>query len=824
MRSVYFLILVALPLARPTHAQPVRVSGVYPAFAAFNSPPDRPRPAMEAGLGALVNWAGKLWYLSYDSHNLYNGPEKLHTVDSRLRHEERPESVGGTHACRMIHRESNQLVIGPYFVDSAGRVRVVPRQTLPGRLTAVTRHLTDPARKVLFFTQEGSLYEVDVRTLAATVLFRKPLPGWHGKGAYTSQGVVVLSNNGEEPAPSPFWQVDYSDYPRSMQKTLAEVNAYLQTPNPTGPEDLGALGEWNGQTWTLVARRQYTEVTGPGALRGAARPDEPVWATGWDDRSLLLSVRDAGRWEHRRFLKPSYSLEGPNGSYTEWPRIRPAGGGRYLAFMNGGLFDFPATMSHRNAAGLRPRCSLLRTVTDWDTLGRELVLASQETSVHGIQWSATPVPGQPQANLHFTRFGDLPAKGPAVGWGGVWRHDTVRANAPSDPLHLAGYAHRTLHLSHRGSRAVRFTLEIDPDGTGRWVRWRTVALSPGGYAALTLPPSLRGEWLRVRSDRATVASAYLHGYSARPARAGEAAIFDGLVRAGTEPPAGQSVLRPGFPTRNLQYLLTDATGRQTYREVDETLAIRPVTDTAAVNLLNRTHQPTAIFTEDAASILVERFDGLRFRLPKGPAPLPKRSQRTLREVVQERFLANLRGTFYEIPRYGRGERNQVNQPDFRRMKPVASHALALDDYTTWRGLLVLSGVRPDAPPDGHVFRAPDGAALWFGEVDDLWKLGKPTGTGGPWLGTPVRANEPSDPYLMTGYDRKTLRLRHDAPRAVRVTVEVDFLADGSFHPYQTLTVPAGKTLDYNFPTGFSAHWVRFRTDTACAATAQLTYR
>ena len=44
--------------------------------------------------------------------------------------------------------------------------------------------------------------------------------------------------------------------------------------------------------------------------------------------------------------------------------------------------------------------------------------------------------------------------------------------------------------------------------------------------------------------------------------------------------------------------------------------------------------------------------------------------------------------------------------------------------------------------------------LWFGAIDDLWKLGKPVGVGGPWKHTAVKAGKPSDAYLMTGYDKK----------------------------------------------------------------------
>jgi hypothetical protein len=158
----------------------------------------------EAGIGALVPWADKLWLLTYPAHVFAGGNDKLYQIDGQLHLTARPESVGGTHADRMIHRESNQLIIGPYFIDARGTVRVVSPKLMPGRLTAVARHLTDPANKVYFATMEEGFYEVDVHSLAVKVLHKDRnvggknfLPGVHGKGCYSGQGRLVFANNGQ---------------------------------------------------------------------------------------------------------------------------------------------------------------------------------------------------------------------------------------------------------------------------------------------------------------------------------------------------------------------------------------------------------------------------------------------------------------------------------------------------------------------------------------------------------------------------------------------------------------------------------------------------
>ena len=72
-------------------------------------------------------------------------------------------------------------------------------------------------------------------------------------------------------------------------------------------------------------------------------------------------------------------------------------------------------------------------------------------------------------------------------------------------------------------------------------------------------------------------------------------------------------------------------------------------------------------------------------------------------------------------------------------------------------MLTLSGIRKDARTSNSVYMNKEKTAgLWFGSIDDLWKLGKPVGHGGPWMNTLVKSGAMSDPYLMTGYDKKTL--------------------------------------------------------------------
>ena len=170
----------------------------------------------------------------------------------------------------------------------------------------------------------------------------------------------------------------------------------------------------------------------------------------------------------------------------------------------------------------------------------------------------------------------------------------------------------------------------------------------------------------------------------------------------------------------------------------------------------RVKAPTV--TLDAASAII--IEGRsRYRVPASAGydkPWATGWPRVAREVVTERMLVNIAGSFYVVPR--------GNSGGVPRMKPICTHNKRITDFCSWRGLLVLAGCRTDAKPDGHYFAAPDASAgLWFGDIDDLWKMGKPRGVGGPWKDTAVEPGQPSDPYLMAGYDRKTLTVSHDAP-------------------------------------------------------------
>jgi hypothetical protein len=182
----------------------------------------------------------------------------------------------------------------------------------------------------------------------------------------------------------------------------------------------------------------------------------------------------------------------------------------------------------------------------------------------------------------------------------------------------------------------------------------------------------------------------------------------------------------------------------------------------------------------------------------------------IRHAQTERFLMDVHGMFYELPpfTYGKG---------IWGIRPICVHLRLVPDFCYWRGLFVMAGDQIDRE-EGQ-----PQSGLWFGNIDDLWRMGKPSGWGGPWWQDEVPAGTRSDPYLMTGFDHKVIHLANDSEKGVRFSVQVDFLGNGVWKDYDSFPVAGGGYLHHEFPEGYSAHWARVSVDEDCRATAYFTY-
>ena len=950
-------IAIMLSFASPTFSQQ-HWSGVYPHLTMWNG-------EGECGTGAVVPWQGSLWAVTYAPHQPGGSSDKLYEVTSRLEQKIFEGSVGGTPANRMIHRESNQLLVGPYVIDSQKAIRVLPPSKMFGRLTGTARHLTDPGRKVYYATMEEGLYEVDVTSLDVNCLIRdgnngapptglvSKLPGYHGKGLYTGQGHLIYANNGDR---DPRVKVD-----------------------PTVPS--GALATWQGQgDWQLVRRNQFTEVTGPGGIEGNTNPTrDPVWALGWDAKSVLLALFENQHWHYYRLPKGSHSYDGAHGWNTEWPRIREIGEDHLLATMHGTFWKFPPSFSRSSSAGIAPRSNYLKVIGDFCRWQNRVVFGCDDSAASEFLNTRAfkakhASPGQSNSNLWFVEPKTLDQLGPVIGRGSVWLRERVKAAEPSDPYLFSGYDHRQLSLTHGNKEPVTFTIEVDRAGANQWQPLRKIEVPPGTAVFHVFQMQEEGAWIRLTSNQdAENVTAHLQYRNVDQRTTQNDPLFQGLVSVEQKPHSFGLMRSLTFNRLGLVASENSDGKDASFYELNQEMELKPSQSNFQSGFIAKVSQPVDGITVDSASVIVVE-DGKRYRLPKNDqfanvlpkskhgasladqlkqhlaigakvrtssvhanyqashavdgvvsdnerwigkndgevwieidlgqpktiqsiwvitgwqddrqyvaqnfdiqmkqndvwktvpggairdnqlvrreivfqkpittqqlrltsntddflriyeiAPFASRldvrensiagfsQARICREVATERDLLNFHGTFYELP--------ARNAQGLAKIRPIATHNLAIHDFCSHNGLLLFTGI--DASTQSHhIIRSNDGkAAVWAGVVDDLWKLGKPRGTGGPWYRTDVVANEPSDPYLMTAYDHKQLAISSSNDATFRIEVDID--GTGLWIPYQSFSVQAGQTLEHTFPKGFSAYWVRAVSDVDTNATVTFHYQ
>jgi hypothetical protein len=183
----------------------------------------------------------------------------------------------------------------------------------------------------------------------------------------------------------------------------------------------------------------------------------------------------------------------------------------------------------------------------------------------------------------------------------------------------------------------------------------------------------------------------------------------------------------------------------------------------------------------------------------------------IRHAETERLLMDAHGTFFELPPFAYNDQ-------LWGIRPICTHLRVVPDFCHWRGLFVMASDQID-----HDEGQPQ-SGLWFGNIDDLWKMSKPSGWGGPWWDTALKAGEVSDPFLMTGYDAKVIHLTCSAKKPTRFDVEVDFLGDGHWVPYVSFELSRKRPyIHHEFPLAFSAHWARIKVNNDCTATAYFFY-
>ena len=461
-----------------TSRSPVRlvidVNGVFPNLTVIGT---SDKGCSESGIGALIPWANKLWMIGYVAH-IHGSGIGLYEISEDMTMVKRPESVTGTFANRMVHNPSEQAIIGPHFIDKNGNVRTC-KELSKHRLAATMVHLTDPENKVYFLTMEGLFYECDVHTLKATLLFNLvkeleiPSTGYvHFKDGHTGNGRVVVANN----------SYDERDF---LDQSYA-----------------GRLAEWDGKSdkWTIIEKTAFIGVGGKNSSTYSGRSiyGNPIFATGWDKKSVILMCYNdrTNDWKRYRLPKGSHSFD--HAWNTEWMRIREAQTERFIMDVFGIFYELPMMTYGGFVWGIKPVSYHLRIVPDFCFWRGMFVLAGEQTD-HGV--------GQPQSGLLFQNIDDLWNYGKPRGWGAVWQNDTVKSGSLSDPYLMTGFDKKVLHLKNEGNNDLKVTIEVDYLGNETWEEYKTIDLKSKEYKYHIFPDGYAAHWVRLRINGESVLTA-----------------------------------------------------------------------------------------------------------------------------------------------------------------------------------------------------------------------------------------------------------------------------------------------------------------------------
>ena len=453
------------------------VSGVFPnlALVANHS------PRTEAGTGGLMPWANRLWIITYVAHLSTSGSGTgLYEINEKMELKKRPESIVGTYANRFIHGPTNQLIIGPYVIDTLGNVRVI--EGLKNfRLSATMAHLTEPNKKVYFLSMEGEFFETDLTTLESKQLFNlmseldepvgsKP----HFKSGFTKHGRVVISNNS-------YNEKDYN-----------------------GDWLAGRLAEWDGKTWKILEKTAFTEVWSAGAS------GQPMIATGWDKASVLMKVYFPSIKEWKRYRLPKGSRTFDETSYTEWMRIREVETERALMDCHGLFYEIGYHTYGNQLWAIKPISSHLRVIPDFCSWRGMLVLGGNQATPMRFSsgYDNNPLAGQAQAGLWFGKTDDLWNFGKLLGEGGVWLDSEIKKGIASDPFLTFNFNNKSLNIWHKSNLDVTFSVEADVVGDGVFKTFKTITVKADEIKNIDLPESFNPKWIRLVSNKDCIGTAY----------------------------------------------------------------------------------------------------------------------------------------------------------------------------------------------------------------------------------------------------------------------------------------------------------------------------
>jgi hypothetical protein len=303
-----------------------------------------------------------------------------------------------------------------------------------------------------------------------------------------------------------------------------------------------------------------------------------------------------------------------------------------------------------------------------------------------------------------------------------------------------------------------------------------------------------------------------------------AAIFDNLPKAlGIGP--GRPRMRALFAAHDRLYVANDLDPAQAsaglrgsgrlaewdWRGAWRVIESSPFVDIAGAEGTNgeRSDLVFALGYDDLSLVLRmwHRNQWKRYRLPWRERPAGQTGNR-IREISTDRWLMQAFGNFYQLQAPAPG----ITSP---RVKPLCSSSEPILDFCAWRGAIILAGGQND--------RLTGSAQPLLKEtfLESLVNGAKPSGKGAVWRNATVGAGTVSDSFLIDGFDKKTVHFSNESDQPMQFDIDVDVTGTDVYRVLYRMEVPGRGYIPYVFPQGYSATWVRVKSLSPGAVTAEI---
>ena len=252
---------------------------------------------------------------------------------------------------------------------------------------------------------------------------------------------------------------------------------------------------------------------------------------------------------------------------------------------------------------------------------------------------------------------------------------------------------------------------------------KSVTVNVGKSVSVPFASTEKGEWIRVKTDKNTLATVSFNYTTADPRSTSSDPIYQGLTTVKQNTTIGGLLYGLGDNRRALGVLanvtVDGKTSETGYYEMGDKLELVRKEDTKTTDFIRSKFAiPQQVVSIEEGSVLIVDDLNRRWRLPLGNETYKELTNqgvlRVCREVATERDMFSCMGTFYELP--------AENADGYAKIRPISTHNYRINDYASYRGMLVLTGVTPEEGKENpHIIVSDDGkAAVWVGVIDDLW--------------------------------------------------------------------------------------------------------